>query len=312
MTVPGRGLGVFWTLPWFVAQHAGFFDVYGANVDVKALGPGVDGFRAVQTGDAQFGSWTTQGLANGVANIDPSVRIFHGLSTSSWVLATSDPGLSRCEDMAGQRDVAVDAVGGARYLVLQEILLNCGLAIDSVTTVDFGATVIVESMAAERITTAIMHLDEQARIEAALGRPLTVLTRYADVVERQHFVGVYIQEPTMVENRENLVRALAAVLEATRFMYDPANEEVVAKIAMEYTTIGDDLNTAIGALRTYVGNDFWGVDQANMNPADINAVVAGQIAVGDIEPAKARFANEFVITDIFEEAYERMVARAGR
>jgi NitT/TauT family transport system substrate-binding protein len=277
MAVPGTGTGVFWTLPYYVAQETGIFEDYGANVEVRALGPGVDGARAVQTGEVDFGVWTTPGLTTMAANVDDTLRIIHGFHQDDWLVATADPDVRTCEDLEGQEAIAVDAVGGARWFILQQTLENCGLTIDDVTTVDFGGTVIVESMAAGRITTSILHIDEQVRIDPFLDEPLHVVEWYHDVVDEQHFVVTYAPEALIDEHSEHLTRVLAGVTEAIRFMYDEENWDTVVDIAMEFTTIGDDPAITRDAIEAYVELDFWGLDSDGLDEAGINATVESQI-----------------------------------
>src|SRR3984893_11247253 len=112
---------VFASAILYVADKEGFFRKYGANVEVRPFETGATASRAVISGDIEMSLSPTALLISQVSNTNAPIVAVYGLVSSDFLLASTDPAKTTCNDLVGQA-VGVDAIGGARSIALRTML----------------------------------------------------------------------------------------------------------------------------------------------------------------------------------------------
>jgi ABC-type nitrate/sulfonate/bicarbonate transport system substrate-binding protein len=214
-----------------------------------------------------------------------------------WVVGTTDEGKS-CKDMAGQ-DVAVDSINGARSVALRSMLTACpGVKIEDVKQVALGSTP-GQALLASRLQYAVLHLDDLAEIEHQ-GKKLNILLAMKNTNPTSHYLIMVVRKDNLAKNRDAIVRTVAGMVEAARFMQDPKNADTVAEIA-SVTGHNKEVNKA--ALKAYLDIEFWAAKDDGMPRNKIEAVAALMKKIGSIKPDKEPVKYEdFVDGSVWKDA----------
>jgi len=91
------------------------------------------------------------------------------------------------------------------------------------------------------------------------------------------------RKDNLAKNRDAIVRTVAGMIEAARFMRDPKNADTVAEIA-SITGHNKEVNKA--ALKAFLDIDFWAAKDDGMPRDKIEAVAALMKKIGSINPDK--------------------------
>ena len=82
-----------------------------------------------------------------------------------------------------------------------------------------------------QIKLGVLHIDDIPVLEEQMGKPVAVLASFRDVKPLSHYNLIVVKRERLKQRRDAYVRALAAIVEAARFIYDPRNAARVAQIA---------------------------------------------------------------------------------
>ncbi|MGB8894398.1 MAG: hypothetical protein WCD13_08825, partial [Pseudolabrys sp.] len=91
------------------------------------------------------------------------------------------------------------------------------------------------------------------------------------------------RKDNLAKNRDAIVRTVAGMIEAARFMQDPKNADAVAEAAA-VTGHNKEVNKA--ALKAFLDIDFWAAKDDGMPRNKIEAVAALMKKIGSIKPDK--------------------------
>lgn len=264
----------------FVAEKQGFFKKHGANVEIRPFDNGTAAARAVVAGDVDM-SWSpTPPVINQISNAGVPLVAIYGMPNPDWVIGTTQANKT-CKDLVGQ-DVGVDSVGGARSVALRSMLAGCpGMKIEDTKQVALGSGA-GPAMIAGRLNYAVLHLDDLAAIEAQ-GKKLHVLLAMKNTNPTSHYLMLVVRKDNLAKNRDAVVRTLAGMIEAARFMQDPKNADTVAQIA---TITGYDKNVTKAALKEFLAIDFWAVKDDGLPRNKLEATAALMKKIGAINPDK--------------------------
>ena len=281
----------------FVAEKQGFFKKHGANVEIKPFDNGTAAARAVVAGDVDMAWSPTPPVINQVSNADVPLVAVYGMPNPDWVIGTTDEGKT-CKDMVGQ-DVAVDSINGARSVALRSMLTGCpGVKIEDVKQVALGSTP-GQALLAGRLNYAVLHLDDLAEIQHQ-GKKLNILLAMKNTNPTSHYLIMVARKDNLAKNRDAIVRTVAGMIEAARFMQDPKNADVVADAAA-VTGHNKEVNRA--ALAEFLKIDFWAAKDDGMPRDKIEAVAALMKKIGSIKPDKEPVKYEdFVDGSIWKDA----------
>ena len=281
----------------YVADKQGFYKKYGANVELRPFDNGTAAARAVVAGDVDMAWSPTPPVINQISNADVPLVAIYGMPNPDWVIGSTEPGKT-CKDLAGQ-DVGVDSVGGARSVALRSMLISCdGVKIDDTKQVALGSGP-GPALIAGRLKYAVLHLDDLSAIEAQ-GKKLNVMLTMKATDPNSHYLSLVVRKDNLAGKRDAIVKSVAAMIEAVRFMQDPKNADVVADAA---TVTGHSKEIAKAALKEFLATDFWAIKDDGLPKAKIDAVSALMKKIGAIKPDKEAVTyDKFVDTSIWKEA----------
>jgi ABC-type nitrate/sulfonate/bicarbonate transport system substrate-binding protein len=265
----------------FLAEKQGFFKKHGVDVEIRPFDNGTAAARAVVAGDIDLAWSPTPPVITQVSNADVPLVGVYGMPNPDWVIGTTDEGKT-CKDMAGQ-DVAVDSINGARSVALRSMLTGgCKeVKIEEIKQIALGSSP-GPALLAGRLHFAVLHLDDLAEIEHQ-GKKLHILLAQKNTNPTSHYLTLVVRKDNLDKNRDAIVRTVAGMIEAARFMQDPKNADAVADAAAG-TGHNKEVNKA--ALKGYLAMDFWATKDDGMPRAKIEAVAALMKKIGSIKPDK--------------------------
>jgi NitT/TauT family transport system substrate-binding protein len=281
----------------FVAEKQGFFKKHGANVEIRPFDNGTAAARAVVAGDIDMAWSPTPPVINQVSNADVPLVALYGMPNPDWVIGTTDEGKT-CKDLAGQ-DVGVDSINGARSVALRSMLTGCpGVKIEDTKQIALGSTP-GPALLAGQLHFAVLHLDDLAEIEHQ-GKKLHILLAMKNTNPTSHYLIMVARKDNLAKNRDAIVRTIAGMIEAARFMQDPKNADAVAEAA---AVTGHTREVNKAALRAFLDIDFWAAKDDGMPRGKIEAVAALMKKIGSINPDKEPVSyDKFVDPSVWKDA----------
>lgn len=289
---------VFAAVMPYVAKEEGFYEKYGVNVRLREFDTGAAAARAIQAGDAHLSLAPTALLVKMISNAGVSFKGIYGMENPDWLLGSTDPNIKECRDVRGQQ-VGVGTVGGARAIALNSMIRSCELTLRDVSLVGLSSNV-GAAMIAGQLKLGVLHIDDVPIIEEQLGRPLTKVIVQKDVVPVNHYLLLATTPAMLEQRRDDLVRILAAHIDATRFLYDPKNRDRVARIA---AVTGREPQYARIALERYDELEFWPKGHSGLTAEKIEKVIQIQVKVGGVRPGKTPVTyDELVDPSLWQDA----------
>lgn len=282
-----------------VADKEGFFRKRGVDVTVRAFETGAGASRAVATGEVSLAFAPTALLVTQMANSDVKLVGIYGLEHPDWLIGSTDPNAS-CETIKGAA-VGVDAVGGARSLALQQLLAaGCKLKLDDVQQVALSSNV-GPAMVAGQLKYGALHIDDVAAIEAETKKPVKAVVTQQSSRPIDHYMTIVANRDKLAQSRDAYVRAVAALIDAQKFMRDPANAAKVAQIVAG--PMGRTPAATEKALQSYLAIEFWPNGTDGLAPKNFELMGQVQKNVGNIKPDRqpAPF-EKMVDTSVWRDA----------
>ena len=171
----------------------------------------------------------TPPVINQISNAGVPLVAVYGMENPDWVIATTEAGKT-CKDLAGQ-DVGVDSIGGARSVALRSMLAGgCKeVKLNQVKQIALGSSS-GPAMIAGRLKYAVLHLDDLAEIKHQ-GKTVNILLAMKNTNPTSHYLMLVVRKDNLAKNRDTIVRTVAGLIEAARFMQDPKNADAVADAA---------------------------------------------------------------------------------
>jgi NitT/TauT family transport system substrate-binding protein len=297
LAAPGQP-PVFSALIMIVAEKGGFFKKYGVDGTVRQFGSGVAAAQAVATGEMQGSLSPSGSIINLVSNAGVPLVGIWGMMHPDWVLGSTDPKLAKCSDMKGQT-IAIDAIGGARALALADLLKPCGLTVADMKTVAVEANT-APAMVAGQVKLGVLHIDDVATIKNQTHKPVTIIDSSAHVTPVTHYNFFVVRKDKLAQNRNAYVHALAGVLDAVRFMYDPKNLDKFVEIA---GVTGRPKEEIREALPEFLKIDFWTKQGDGMTRANVEAQIKAQVESHAIRDGKTPVSyDQLVDASLYKDA----------
>jgi ABC-type nitrate/sulfonate/bicarbonate transport system substrate-binding protein len=288
-----------------VAVAEGFDRKFGVSIDLRAFDTGVAAARAVAAGQIDLSVSPTPAVVSMISNARVNLVGIYGLPNPDWLIGSSDPQKTKCGDLRSQA-IGVDAVGGARWLALKEMIAPCGFGVDQMHQVALGSNV-GQAIVAGQLTFGVLHLDDVPPIESQLHRKIAIVTTLSQVAPVSHYLTIVARADKLRERRDAYVRCLAALIEAGNFMRDSANTEAVVKVAA-ITGHSDAENRQ--ALDSYNRLELWPNGNDGLQREKIEAVIATQVKEGGIKPDTAPVTyDEFIDRSLWVDAAKLVQAR---
>jgi len=179
------------------------------------------------------------------------------------------------------------------------MLVGCpGVKIEDVKQVALGSSP-GPALLAGRLQYSVLHLDDLAEIQQQ-GKKLNVLLAMKNTNPTSHYLIMVVRKDNLAKNRDAIVRAVAGMIEAARFMQDPKNADAVADAAA-VTGHTKEVNKA--ALAEFLKIDFWAANDDGMPRNKIEAVAALMKKIGSIKPDKEPVSYDaFVDGSVWKDA----------
>jgi len=156
-------------------------------------------------------------------------------------------------------------------------------------------------MIAGQLKYGALHIDDVPAIEAQ-GKMIKTITTQKESRPHDHYLLLVARKDKVAQNRDAFVRTLAALIDAERFMRNPANADRVAEDA---APTGRSPELAKRSLKAYIDLEFWPHEKDGLSRSELEAVGKGQKAVGNIKPDKNPPAyDSFIDTSIWRDAYK--------
>ena len=272
---------IFISIITFVAKDAGFFKKYGANVELRPFDNGTAASRAVLSGDLDASLSATAILISQIANADVPLVAIYGFPKPDFELGTTDLAHATCGDVKGQQ-VGIDTPGGARSVALKQILGGgCHMQIEDVHQIALGSNT-SSALIAGQLKYGILHLDDVSEIESR-GKQVKIIKTVRESSPITHNLVVVVRKDRLAEKRDAIVRMLAGLVAASRYVADLKNLDKVAKIA-EVT--GRSNAIARNAVRDYVKYGLWATEDDGLEPKQVEGFAQLQAKVGNIKEGK--------------------------
>jgi len=281
---------VFSGLFAFVAKEENFFKAQGVDVEVRPFDSGAAAAQAVVSGDVDLSLSPTPAIVPMVSNAGVDLIGIFGQEHPDWLLASTDPRSSKCQDLKGQ-PVGVDSVGGARAAALQQFLKPCGMKVEDVKLRSLSSNV-GAAMIAGQIKFGVLHTDDVPVLEEQLKHKLVVISSIKDVDPHAHYNLLVTTRKNLQSRREPYVRVVAALMQAARYIEDPKNADRVAKIA---TVTGRSEKVAKDAVTSLAQLDFWTARGDGLTRANLEKAVKTEQDLGGIKPGKEPVAYERLV-----------------
>ncbi|MDB5407288.1 MAG: ABC-type nitrate/sulfonate/bicarbonate transport system periplasmic component-like protein [Rhodospirillales bacterium] len=292
----------------YTARDAGFFKKYGLDVTLREFDSGAAAARAVQSGDIDLSLSPTPVIINMISNAGVNMVTIYGMENNDFVLATTDPAIKTCADVKGQ-GVGVDSISGARSVALHEMIAPCGLKGSDVQEIPLGTSV-GAAVVAGQLKVSVLHLDDVPVVEEQMKQKLSFITSSKEVNPVNHYMVLVALRDTVAKKRDAMVRLVAADIDATRFIQDPANRDKVSVMA---APSGRSPSVAKAAIEKYLAMEFWPVGSAGLTQKNLDAVVDIQKKTGGIKPgATAVTYDKLVDTSIWTDAMKMVDAKNGK
>jgi NitT/TauT family transport system substrate-binding protein len=288
----------------YIADKQGFYKKYGVNVTIKSFDTGTDATRAAATGQIDAAIMPPAQLITLASQGTPVVGI-QGQEFPDWVVDSTDPTVNSCTALKGQT-IGVDAIGGIRYIALQQMLKTCGLSISDVHPIPFPGNAAPQALINGQLKTSVLHLNEVYDVTGQ-GKTLTTAITMAKAVPNTMYEMYGTTKTELAQKRDAFVRLVAAQIATIQWMNDPANADAVAQYA---TVTGDQKADLVKAMAQYRKINFWESDSAAMPETNVDNSIQGQIRAGNITAAKAPKYSGIVDLSIFTDA-EALVKKTG-
>ncbi|MCC6948349.1 MAG: ABC transporter substrate-binding protein [Bradyrhizobiaceae bacterium] len=287
---------VFVNTQAYVAEQQGLFKKHGVNVTLRPFDSGAAAARAVASGNIQLSMSPSPLVVTMVSNNpDAGLAMIYGYEKPDWLIGSLDPGITKCEDVKG-KPVGVDSLGGARSIALNVMLRQCNLKAEETQQVPLSANVLT-AMISGQIPVGVLHIDDVPIIERESKKKVIPIVDINDVQKINHYLALVTSKKMIAEKRADLVKIVAAYIEAERFMRDPKNIDAVAKAAAPTSRSEPDAKWAI---EQYVKMEFWPREHG-LKKENVDSIIATQKKVGNIKGDPVPYAG-VVDLSVYEEA----------
>ena len=266
------------------------------DVEIRPFDNSTASRTRVVAGDMDMAWSPTPPVINQVSNAD--VR---WLRSTACLIGLGDRHNRGRQDLQGSvgQDIGVDSINGARSVALRSMLTGCpGVKIEDTKQIALGSTP-GPALLAGQLRFAVLHLDDLAEIEHQ-GKKLHVLLAMKNTNPTSHYLIMVVRKDNLAKNRDAIVRTVAGMIEAAKFMQDPKNADVVAEIA---SITGHNKAVNKAALKAFLDIDFWAAKDDGMPRNKIEAVAALMKKIGSINPDKEPVSyDKFVDASVWKDA----------
>ncbi|HLI41701.1 MAG TPA: ABC transporter substrate-binding protein [Streptosporangiaceae bacterium] len=216
----------------YVAQQEGFFAREHLHVNFIGMPNGLQTELGTTAGSINFG------FSSGTDSIEAAAQNapIHAIWSYGTKLDTEcigAPGIGSARDLAG-KPVGSTGTDGFSITLLQACLQPAGVSLSQVKAIDMTRSEFVPAMTAGKIYAAVFHADDAYVITHQL-KGTTVLSAEYKARPQWWYGGVSMLDSYGRAHRDVVIRFLAAMMMADRWMNNPANNSALVKLGVSVT-----------------------------------------------------------------------------
>jgi ABC-type nitrate/sulfonate/bicarbonate transport system substrate-binding protein len=226
----GGGAAGFNWLPVYVAQEKGFFEQRGVAVSIRKMGTVDKATAGVQSGELNMAITPPEGAIRDCAQ-GGGLRIVAGNANRLPLTLVANARFKRIEDLKGAT-LGTSSLTEGTAIYTMEILARHGLNYPS----DYAFSVV-------GVHPARWKALQEGAIDAAVQPPpfnfMAIDAGYSNLGEASEYIpdlvftAVIVHRDWADKNRAAIVAMLAALIDATQWTYDAANDDKLVPIMME-------------------------------------------------------------------------------
>jgi NitT/TauT family transport system substrate-binding protein len=277
----------------YIAQDAGLFAAEGLKPEILAFEDGTKAFRAMMSNDVDAASGAG-GSTIVARSRGAKTKMILALAPKLEATMVVQPEIKSLQDLKGKR-IGVQVPGGFAWILSMTVLRSAGLGEKDVRFVSILSED-VPPLVAGQIDTAILHV-EQALVAQKQKPSLHILAKLWEVEPLQLYNVLAVQEKTIAERRDEMVRMTKAIIRATRLMYE--DKAKVLPIIVKHT--GLEAAIISPAFDVIAGSCVWDGEHG-LARERVDYTSQRMERVGNIDKGKAPSYEENVDLSIAEAA----------
>jgi NitT/TauT family transport system substrate-binding protein len=216
----------------YVAQQEGYFAQQHLHVNFISMPNGLQTELGTTAGSIDFGFSSGSDSVEAAAAGAPIHAIWsYGTKLDTECVAA--PGITSVKDLVGQ-SVASTGSDGFSITLLQACLEPAGVTLSQVHQVMMTRSQFVGAMTAGRIKAAVFHADDAYVMTHTLKGTTVLESEYKDMPE-WWYGGVSMLDSYGKAHPDVVVRFLTAMMEADRWMNNPANNSALDALGVKET-----------------------------------------------------------------------------
>ncbi|MBV9446945.1 MAG: ABC transporter substrate-binding protein [Streptosporangiaceae bacterium] len=216
----------------YVAQQEGYFAKEHLHVNFISMPNGLQTELGTTAGSIDFGFSSGSDSVEAAAQGAPIHAIWsYGTKLDTQCIAA--PGIASAKGLVG-KPVASTGSDGFSITLLQACLEPAGVHLSQVTQVNMTRSQFVGAMTAGRIKAAVFHADDAYVITHSL-KGTTVLASEYQSIPQWWYGGVSMLDSYGKAHPDVVVRFLTAMMQADRWMNNPANNAALDAIGVKET-----------------------------------------------------------------------------
>jgi len=222
-----------------VARAQGFFDEFNFQPKVIQVSDGMKCVAALISGDAKICMWSGFNQVTPAIERGAKIKILAGaLNLPSLAMYSAKPEIRKVSDLEG-KSVGVGSLGSVLHQMTVVLLKKKGVNVDKVRFRNVGSNAeIVRSVSAKTVDAGLSDVDvfDQQKKFGIHVLPDGMLWKEIPEYTNQ---GTYASDDAIREDRDTLVRVLAAYGKAYRFVSGPNSKAAFLKARQKLTGISD-------------------------------------------------------------------------
>lgn len=216
----------------YVAQEEGFFAQQHLNVTFISMPNGLQTELGTTSGSIQFGfSSATDAIESAAANAPIHAVWSYGTKLDTVCIASSSVNSPR--DLIG-KNVGTTGTGGFAATLLNACLAPDNVSIDQVKSVVMQRSAFVPALVSGRISAAVFHADDAYAVLQA-DPSLHILNNEYETMPKWWYGGVTVLDSYAQAHKSVVERFLTAMVQADRWMVNPANKDKLVQIGVKAT-----------------------------------------------------------------------------
>ena len=262
--------------PW-IAQETGIFAKYGIEVKIFTFEGGPAALRALigGRGEVHLAAPGVPPFISAIAR-GSELKAIGTYAMQHPVAMVVQSEIRRCEDLRGKKIGTPGGIGAYPEVMTRGMLFSCGLTGRDVQYINIATGSRIPALVSGQIDGIVMHVDQVFEAQQQK-RSLRLLAHMSEVLPRGWYAAYVTTGDIMRSDPQLLQDALAALIEANRFIYQ--NRERTIEIGVKYTKFDREI-----VARTYdelAKRGIWPVNEG-LHKDLVEAGIETEVRIGTI------------------------------